>query len=57
MEFPMQLLSGLDVHKAPGPDDIGPLVLKELYDIIAPILKTILNASLKNHVVSQDWKP
>ena len=22
-----QLLSGLDVYKAPGPDDIGPLVL------------------------------
>ena len=30
-----QLLSGLDVHKVPGPDNIGPLVLKELYDIIA----------------------
>ena len=29
-----QLLSGLDVHKAPGPDSIGPLVLKELYDIL-----------------------
>ena len=41
-----QLLSGLVVHKAPGPDIIGPLVLKELYDIIVPILETILNASL-----------
>ena len=30
-----QLLSGLDIHKVPGPDNIGPLVLKELYDIIA----------------------
>ena len=51
-----QLLSGLDVHKAPGPDNIGRLVLKELYDIIAPILKTIFNFSLKNLVVPQDWK-
>ena len=42
--------------KAPGPDNIGRLVLKELYDIIARILETILNASLKNHVVPQDWK-
>ena len=30
-----QLLSSLDVHKAPGPDNIGPLMLKELYDITA----------------------
>ena len=51
-----QLLSGLDVHKAPGPHNIDPLRLKELYDIIAPILETIFNASLKNHVVPQDWK-
>ena len=51
-----QLLSGLDVYKAPGPDNIGPLVLKELYDITAPILETIFNAFLKNHVVPQDWK-
>ena len=46
-----QLLSGLDAHKAPGPDHIGPLVHKELYDIIAQILETIFNASLKNRVV------
>ena len=45
-----QLLSGLDV-KALGPDNIGHLMLKELYDIITPIFRTIFNASLKNHVV------
>ena len=45
-----QLLPGLDVHKAPGPNNIGPLVLKELYDIMAPILETIFNAPFKNHV-------
>ena len=49
-----QLLSGLDVHKVPCSDNIYPLVLKELYNIIAPILETIFNASLKNHVVLQD---
>ena len=51
-----QLLSGLDVHKAPGSDNSGPLMLKELYDIISPILETIFNASLKNLVVPQVWK-
>ena len=35
-------------HKASGPDNIGPLVLKELYDIM---LEKSFNASLKNHVV------
>ena len=40
-------LSGLDVYKAAGPDNIGPIMLKKLYDIIAPILETIFNVSLK----------
>ena len=51
-----QLLFGLDVHKAPGPDIIGLLMLEELHDIIAPILEAIFNASLKNYFGPQDWK-
>jgi len=51
-----KLLSGLDIFKAPGPDNIRPWVLRELYDVIAPILAIIFNTSLQNHVVPQGWK-
>jgi len=51
-----KLLSGLDINMAPGPDNICPWVLRELYDVIAQILAIIFNASLQNHVVPQDWK-
>jgi len=49
------LLSGLDIYKAPGPDNISLWVFKQLYDVIVPILVIIFNASLQNHVVPQDW--
>ena len=50
------MLSGLLVFKALGPNHIGPVMLKELYNIKAPILEIIFNTPLKNHVVAQDWK-
>ena len=36
-----KLLTGLNPHKAAGPDSITPRVLKELADEIAPIVQLI----------------
>ncbi len=38
-------LEGLKVHKAAGPDEIGPCLLKELAPTIAPILIAIYRRS------------
>ena len=34
-------LERLNPHKASGPDNIGPLVLKELAEVIAPVITWI----------------
>jgi len=49
-------LSGLDICKVLGPDNISPWVLRKLCDVITPIIAIIFNASLQNHVVPQNWK-
>ena len=41
-----KLLDGLNVHKAPGPDELNARVLKECSNEISPILALILNESL-----------
>ena len=40
-----KLLDGLNPYKASGPDNIKPRLLKELSDVIAPILTTIFRLS------------
>ena len=37
----VKLLKDLNPHKAAGPDQIKPLVLQRLRDVIAPILQVI----------------
>ena len=39
-------LERLNPHKAAGPDKIGPLVLKELAEVIVPVITRIFRASL-----------
>ena len=39
-------LCQLNPHKAAGPDRINPLVLKELADVIAPVIIRLFRASL-----------
>jgi hypothetical protein len=51
-----KLLASLDIKKSTGPDDLSPRVLKEASDIIAPILTTIFNQSLKSGSVPKDWR-
>ena len=50
-----KLLCKLDPRKAPGPDNISPRVLKELYFSIAPTLQVIYGRSYNDGVVPYDW--
>jgi hypothetical protein len=51
-----KLLRELDPHKAPGPDNIPPFILKEASEEIAPILTRLFQRSLDSGVVPEDWK-
>ena len=50
------MLNGLKPHKATGSDGIKPRVLKELSDVIAPILTAMFHYSLNTGNISSDWK-
>ena len=51
-----RLVQGLKVHKAPGPDGISPLVMKELSGPVSTILTTIFNKSYETGEIPEDWK-
>ena len=51
-----KLLGGLKPHKATGPDQIRPLVLRELGTEITPILQFIFQKSLTTGRLPDDWK-
>ena len=51
-----KMLATLKPHKAAGPDCIRPLILKELWDTIAPILQVIFTRSFKTGKLPSDWK-
>ena len=51
-----KLLDGLNVHKAPGPDELNARVLKECSTQISPILALIYNESLVRGNVPDDWR-
>ena len=52
----MNLLKGLNPSKASGPDQLPPRLLKELHDVIAPVLTHIFQISLTSGIVPNDWK-
>jgi hypothetical protein len=52
----LKLLQQLKVHKAAGPDQIGPRVLKELASTIAPILTVIFKRSYETGEVPDEWR-
>ena len=52
----LKLLKLLKPHKAPGPDGIKPLILRECAEELAPALAAIFRSSLKNGVVPNDWR-
>jgi hypothetical protein len=51
-----KLLKNLKPHKAAGPDNIRPLILKELYQEISPILTFIFQISLSTGETPDEWK-
>ena len=51
-----KLLQNLKPHKAPGPDNIKPLVMKETASTIAPALTAIFKKSLDTDEVLEDWR-
>ena len=52
----LKLLQNLKPHKAGGPDNIKPTILKQLAIEIAPILTFIFNTSLETGEVPSDWR-
>ena len=51
-----KMLERLKVHKATGPDGIGPQMLKNLAPTIAPILTIIYRRSYDTGLLPNDWK-
>ena len=51
-----KLLKNLNPHKAPGPDNITPGVLKELATYISPILTIIFRESYNIGEIPSIWK-
>ena len=51
----LKLLKNLKPGKAAGPDQLKPLLLKELRDEIAPIIKIIFEKSLQTGKLPSDW--
>ena len=51
----IRLLQGLKPDKAPGPDQIRPLLLQKLCLEIAPILQVIFSKSLEEGSLPSDW--
>jgi len=51
-----KLLKDLQPHKAPGPDELSPRVLKELSQVLSDPLACIFQKSLTSSQVPSDWK-
>ena len=51
----LKMLKQLQVHKAAGPDEISPRLLKDLADSIAPALTSIYRKSYVSSKVLEDW--
>ena len=51
----LKLLKDLNTHKATGPDQLKPIVLQRLQNVIAPVLQVIYQKSLDTGRVPNDW--
>ena len=51
-----KLLSSLNIVKSAGPDEIKPVVLKELSPVIAPAIAAILQTSLDQGAIPEEFK-
>ena len=51
----LKLLVNLNPPKAAGPDELEPLVLKELQEVIAAMLVVIFQMPIETGRVTKDW--
>ena len=51
-----QELDKIKVHKATGPDEIPNKILKELSHILAEPICAIINSSIREGIVPEQWK-
>jgi hypothetical protein len=51
----LKLLANLNANKAAGPDDIRPIVLKELREEIVDIIAVLFQKSLTTVNIPNDW--
>ena len=51
-----KLLEILDPHKAVGPDNISPRILKELAAVLSPFLSKLFQQSIDSGELPIDWK-
>lgn len=51
-----KLLNNLNVHKAPGPDELTPQLLKTVAHEVAPALQFIFRLSLDQGEIPDDWR-
>lgn len=49
-------LGALKINKSPGPDEIFPIVLKEMKEVISKPLTKIMQQSVDTGVVATDWR-
>eukprot|EP00111_Clytia_hemisphaerica_P017405 TCONS_00051474-protein len=55
-ETVIKQIKQLDANKSFGPDELHPSMLKELIDFVAEPLKIIMNKTLEESVLPEDWK-
>ena len=51
----LKLLANFKTDKASGPDEIKPIVLKELRNEISPVIQIIFERSLQTDQLPKDW--
>ena len=51
----LKILKNIDVHKASGPDEIPPRLLKDHANLLAPVLTRLFQYSLDQGVIPLDW--
>ena len=51
-----KLLTELKIHKAAGPDNIKPIVLKNLHLVIAPTLQVIFEKAYTTQQTPEEWR-
>ena len=52
----LKLLGTLKPHKAAGPDNVRPYMLRDLRDVIAPVLQAVFTRSYETGQLPKQWK-